>query len=162
MLPLSVLGRPGNNPNSIFWTLLVQRPSPHISRVARFEENAAAKSVFSSRHDDRRFLRGDYGAEWAAEVLQETEGNLFFRYPAARRHGSASPSSRSFDFQYGFETAFRSAAQIRPHLLIKVLPGITGGHRYPDFAHRHPDLRADLQQLRTNGRDLRLRQRCCF
>ena len=37
-----------------------------------------------------------------------------------------------------------SAAQVYPDLPIQLLPWITGSHRYPDFAHRHSDLRADL------------------
>ena len=53
-----------------------------------------------------------------------------------------------------------SAAQIRPNLLIQVLPGITRCHRHPDLAYRHPDLCADLQLLRAYRRHLRLSQ-CC-
>ena len=36
--------------------------------------------------------------------------------------------------------------------------GITCGQRYPNLAHRHPDLRADLEQLQSDGAALRLFQ----
>ena len=51
-----------------------------------------------------------------------------------------------------------SAAQVGPDLLIQTLPGIAGSHGDPDPARRHPDLRADLQQLGADGRHVRLRQ----
>src|SRR5690242_4300683 len=43
------------------------------------------------------------------------------------------------------------AAQVRPDLLIEVLPGITASHRNPDFTNSHPDLCADFQQLQPDG-----------
>src|SRR5271169_3318028 len=51
-----------------------------------------------------------------------------------------------------------SAAQVRPDLLVKTLPGIAGCHRNPDLPNGNPDLSADLQQLRPDGGDLRLCQ----
>ena len=51
-----------------------------------------------------------------------------------------------------------SAAQIRPDLLIEVLPGIARSHRNPDFANRHADLCPNFQQLRADGGHLRLGQ----
>jgi hypothetical protein len=50
------------------------------------------------------------------------------------------------------------AAQVRVDLLVEALPGITGGHRNPDFANRHTDLRTDLQQFCADRRYLGLRQ----
>src|SRR5690349_21649594 len=49
-------------------------------------------------------------------------------------------------------------AEVGPYLLIERLPRIARSHRDPHFSDGHPDLCADLQQLRPDGRYLCLRQ----
>src|SRR5713226_404810 len=48
-------------------------------------------------------------------------------------------------------------SQILVDLLEHRSPSAATGHRYPDLAYRHPNLRANLEQLQTDRPALRLR-----
>lgn len=50
------------------------------------------------------------------------------------------------DWIWGYRLAAgASAAQVRPDLLVEVLPRIAGCHRNPDFPNGNPDLGADFE-----------------
>jgi hypothetical protein len=56
---------------------------------------------------------------------------------------------RALAVDFAFNQNFRLsdaalAAQVRPDLAVEVLPWVTGSHRNPNLAQRHPDLCADL------------------
>src|ERR1700730_11525797 len=84
----------------------------------------------------------------------------FFRSSRGRFQAQLRKASGvAFDLKYYLRLRFSiSAAQVLPRLPIKLMPRITGSHRDPNLTHRHPDLRADLQQLRTDRRYLRWAQ----
>src|SRR5580698_235237 len=92
--------------------------------------------------------RGSVGLGWRREQHLRASGDALIR-----AGGAADCNLKESGLAIGLSTA-----QVRPDLLVEVLPGITRSHGNPDFAHRNPDLRADFEQLDADRRYLRLCQ----
>jgi hypothetical protein len=133
--------------------------SPHISQGIQSTDDGAPDSVFKMGGNQVVVsgveISGLSGLGKGMKRLKRVFWFTAIRFKARLRK----PLGVGFDFKYDLRLRCSiSAAQVRPHLPIKVLPGITGSHRDPNLTHRHPDLRANLQQLGADRGYLRLGQ----